>query len=156
MDGGVLLDVDPAIPIFFNRYTVQFEGTGAPAELRFSGSGFLDDVSVQQISTPAQQSDSGIIAFSDAPTDTHSAGFVAQGGGPGYVGTFSLDAVDQSGNSVGWDFVVDNFALQSLRANQTVTQTYIVTISDQLGGSTVQNVTVQLHGVNDAGDDHHQ
>ena len=68
--------------------------------------------------------------------------------GTGYVGTFAIGAID--GNSVDWNFVADNSALQFLSANQTVTQTYAVTLTDSVGGSTTQNVTVQLHGVNDA------
>ena len=74
--------------------------------------------------------------------------------GAGYVGTFAIGAID--GNSVDWNFVADNSALQFLSANQTVTQTYAVTLTDSVGGSTTQNVTVQLHGVNDSGRHHDQ
>ena len=51
----------------------------------------------------------------------------------GYVGTFAIGAID--GNSVDWNFVADNSALQFLSANQTVTQTYAVTLTDSVGGS---------------------
>ena len=43
---------------------------------------------------------SGSVTFADVDlSDTHSASFAAQGGG--YLGTFSLDPVNQPGDSVG-------------------------------------------------------
>ena len=69
---------------------------------------------------------------------------------PAYVGTFSLGNVDQTAQSVRWSFVADNSALKFLSANQIVAQTYAVTITDDFGGSDTENVTVELHGVNDA------
>ena len=52
----------------FTFQTVQFVGTGGSATLKlqmFSGGGYLDDVSVQSISPPQQQIDSGTIAYND-------------------------------------------------------------------------------------------
>ena len=120
----------------FRLYTVEFDGTGGPAELRFSQPGFgssnLDDVVVRLISPPAQQSDSGVITYSDPDSSgVPAVSFAALG--TGYVGTFAIGAID--GNSVDWNFVADNSALQFLSANQTVTQTYAVTLTDSVGGS---------------------
>ena len=133
----------------FTFQTVQFVGTGGSATLKlqmFSGGGYLDDVSVQSISPPQQQIDSGTIVYNDPNGGVPTASAVALGAG--YVGTFSFGQID--GNSVDWNFVADNSALQFLGANQTVTQTYAVTLTDSYGATDTENVTVTLHGVNDA------
>ncbi|AQR74218.1 S-layer family protein [Sphingomonas sp. LM7] len=89
--------------------------------------------------------DSGTIAFDDLDlSDTHSASFVPQG--PGYLGTFSLDPVNQAGDNVGWDFAVDDSAIDFLEEGETLTQTYTVTIDDGHGGTTTQDVTVTITG----------
>ena len=137
----------------FTFQTVQFVGTGGSATLKlqmFSGGGYLDDVSVQSISPPQQQIDSGTIVYNDPNGGVPAATFAALGIGDagGYVGTFSIGQID--GNSVEWNFAADNSALQFLGANQTVTQTYAVTLTDSYGATDTENVTVTLHGVNDA------
>ena len=92
--------------------------------------------------------DSGTIAFDDADlSDTHSASFAAQG--PGYLGTFSLDPVNQAGDNVGWHFAVDDAAIDFLDAGETLTQTYTVTIDDGHGGTATQDVTVTINGAAD-------
>ncbi|MDV3457701.1 Ig-like domain-containing protein [Sphingomonas sp. HF-S4] len=92
--------------------------------------------------------DSGTIAFDDFDlTDTHSASFAAQG--PGYLGTFSLDPVNQAGDNVGWNFQVDDSAIDFLEEGETITQTYTVTIDDGNGGTTTQDVTVTITGEGD-------
>ncbi|MBD9498137.1 type I secretion C-terminal target domain-containing protein, partial [Ensifer sp. ENS02] len=91
----------------------------------------------------------GEVTFSDADTlDVHKASFVA--GGSGYLGTFSLGAVDQAGNSVGWSFQVADSVLDSLQAHQVLTQTYEVTVDDDHGGTAKQTVTITITGTNDA------
>ena len=90
----------------------------------------------------------GTIAFDDLDaSDTHTAGFAPQGGG--YLGSFTLDPVDQSGDSVGWDFSVSDADLDGLEEGQIVTQTYTVTIDDGNGGTTSQDVTVTITGAAD-------
>lgn len=90
----------------------------------------------------------GVIAFDDVDlSDTHSAGFAPQGAG--YLGTFSLDPVNQAGDTLGWDFDVSDAALDSLGAGQVVTQTYTITISDGNGGTTTQDVTITITGAAD-------
>jgi VCBS repeat-containing protein len=93
----------------------------------------------------AIHSDSGTIAFADPDlSDTHSASFAPQGGG--YYGTFTLDPVDQSGDSVGWDFTVSDAALENLSEGQVVTQIYTIQIADGHGGSVSQDVTITING----------
>ena len=61
----------------------------------------------------AVHTDSGAVTFSDVDvSNTHSASFTPQGAF--YLGTFSLDPVDQPGDSVGWDFTVSDAALEGL------------------------------------------
>nr|WP_294813579.1 Ig-like domain-containing protein [uncultured Sphingomonas sp.] len=92
--------------------------------------------------------DSGTIAFDDADlSDTHSAGFAPQAGG--YVGTFTLDAVNQGTDSVGWHFAVDDSAIDFLDEGETLTQVYTVTVADGHGGTTTQDVTVTITGESD-------
>ena len=89
--------------------------------------------------------DSGTVAFDDVDlNDTHSATFTPQGAF--YLGTFSLDAVDQMNDSVGWDFTVSDAALEGLSEGEIRTQTYAVQISDGQGGTATQNVTITITG----------
>lgn len=89
--------------------------------------------------------DSGTVAFDDADlNDSHSASFAPQGGG--YLGTFSLDPVNQAGDNVGWHFAVDDSAIDFLDEGETLTQTYTVSIDDGNGGTTAQDVTVTITG----------
>jgi VCBS repeat-containing protein len=89
--------------------------------------------------------DSGVIAFDDVDlSDTHSASFAPQSGG--YLGTFSLDPVDQGGDNVGWHFAVDDSVIDFLEEGETLTQIYTVTVDDGHGGTTTQDVTVTITG----------
>ncbi len=98
--------------------------------------------------TAAHEAD-GTIAFDDVDlSDTHSATAAAQGSG--YYGTFTLDAVDQSGNSVGWHFDVGDAEIDGLDEGEVVIQTYTITISDGNGGTTSQGVTVTITGAADS------
>ena len=90
-------------------------------------------------------SDSGVITFNDVDlTDTHSASVAPQGGG--YYGTFTLGSVDQTGDSVGWNFTVSDAALENLSEDQEVTQVYTITIDDGHGGTVTQDVTITING----------
>ncbi len=94
-------------------------------------------------------SQGGTVGFSDVDTlDQHGASFKANGNG--YLGTFSLDPVDQTGNSVGWSFKVADSVLDSLQADQVLTQTYDVTVADGKGGTATQTLTITITGTNDA------
>ena len=92
--------------------------------------------------------DSGTIAFDDLDaSDVHSATATPQGGG--YLGTFTLDPVNQAGDTVGWHFTVSDAALDSLEAGDTLTQIYTVQISDGHGGTVNQDVTITINGAAD-------
>ncbi|TFI58325.1 tandem-95 repeat protein [Sphingomonas parva] len=90
-------------------------------------------------------SDSGAVAFDDPDlSDTHSASFTPQGAF--YLGTFSLDPVDQPGDSVGWNFSVSDAALEGLSEGELRIQTYSVQVNDGHGGTATQNVTITITG----------
>ncbi|HYD23388.1 MAG TPA: Ig-like domain-containing protein [Croceibacterium sp.] len=97
----------------------------------------------------ATHSADGTIAFDDLDlSDTHSASATAQGSG--YLGTFTLDPVDQTGDSVGWSFDVSDADLDSLDEGEEVTQTYTVEIDDGKGGTATQDVTITITGAGDS------
>ncbi|MDB5694183.1 MAG: hypothetical protein JWO81_3246, partial [Alphaproteobacteria bacterium] len=90
----------------------------------------------------------GSVAFTDADTsDVHSASATAQGAG--YLGSFTLDPVNDGTHNVGWHFAVSDAALDSLNAGQTVVQTYTIEVADGHGGFADQDVTVTIHGAAD-------
>jgi VCBS repeat-containing protein len=92
---------------------------------------------------------SGKMTFSDADGgDMHGATFVQQG--TGYIGTFSLGAVDQATDQFNWSFSVTDSAMDYLKAGQSLTQKYNVSLSDGQGGTSVQTVTIVLSGTDDA------
>ncbi|WP_223432466.1 beta strand repeat-containing protein [Pseudomonas sp. GL-B-26] len=91
---------------------------------------------------------SGSITFTDADLiDTHSV--TVTPGASGYLGSFTINPLSDStgtgSGSLGWNFAVNNTALQFLGAGQSVTQTYNVAIGD----GAVQTVTLTITGTND-------
>jgi VCBS repeat-containing protein len=77
------------------------------------------------------------------------------------LGTFSVISVNEPvgpvGGSVAWSYSLDNGAAQHLAEGQTEHETYTITVSDNLGASATQDVTVTITGTNDgpdAVDDH--
>ncbi|HMG48576.1 MAG TPA: Ig-like domain-containing protein [Allosphingosinicella sp.] len=129
--------------------TVTVNGTNDAPTIDAGGTDASGSVSELPDGDPnegtAVHSDSGAVAFDDLDlSDTHSASFTPQGGG--YFGTFTLDPVDQMGDSVGWDFSVSDAALESLSEGEVRTQTYTVQIDDGHGGTVTQNVTITITG----------
>jgi VCBS repeat-containing protein len=88
----------------------------------------------------------GTIAFADDvdTSDTHSASATAAG--RGLSGTFTLDPVNQGGDTVAWHFSVSDADLDSLDTGDTLTQVYTIEVDDGHGGTVDQNVTVTIHG----------
>ena len=128
----------PTTQLCFNFAT---DGTGL----------FVDQISVTPTPGPATETTSGAITFTDVETaDTHSASFTPDGSG--YVGTFSLDPVSESGGSgsLAWHYSVNNSDIQFLAQGQTLVQTYSVMVADNHGASTLQTVTIAIDGTNDA------
>ncbi|MBR1177225.1 VCBS domain-containing protein [Bradyrhizobium sp. KB893862 SZCCT0404] len=100
----------------------------------------------------------GTIAFTDVDlADAHvvSVGFVSSTRAGGLaLGTMSAhvtaDTVNGLGGQAAWQYLVDNADIQFLRAGQTVTETYAVTVSDGHGGLASRNVTITITGQEDA------
>jgi VCBS repeat-containing protein len=142
----------------FTKYTFDLVGDASDptTQLFFDfstdGSGmFVDQISITPTPGPAVETTSGSIAFTDVETaDTHTASFTPDAGG--YVGTFSLDPVSESGGSgsLAWHYSVNNTDIQFLAQGQTLVQTYSVMVADNHGASTLQTVTVAIDGTNDA------
>jgi VCBS repeat-containing protein len=156
-DGVQLMSVTNVAPgIHHYAFDVSGDSLLSTTSLQFSYADdadgmILDSVNVSPATGPATESTAGSISFSDAETtDTHTASFAAVGSG--YVGTFSLDPLSESGGagSVAWHFTVNNADIQFLAQGQTLTQDYFVTIDDGHGGTATQDVTVTLNGTNDA------
>lgn len=155
-DGVTILSL-AQVPLGFNQYTFTVTGDASAATTALSfnysddgGGILLDEVAVNANTSPATENAQGTISFSDAETgDTHTASFQPVGGG--YVGTFSLDPVSEvpGSGSVQWHFSVDNSAIQFLSQGQTLTQDYLVTVTDENGASVVQDVTIAINGSND-------
>ncbi len=125
---------------------IELKGTNdAPTLSTF----FAPDLSGQAAEDNAggTHTDQGAIFFHDVDAiDTHTASVVAQGGS--YLGQFSL-GIDQGADSVGWQFSVEDSALDHLAGGETLTQFYDVTISDGIASLT-QTVEITLTGANDA------
>ncbi|HVZ43896.1 MAG TPA: VCBS domain-containing protein [Ramlibacter sp.] len=130
--------------------TIQIEGVNDSPS--FTGSGtFSGDVTEDAASTLET---SGTISFTDVDIhDSHSVSSITGTTG-NYVGTFSANVTSESNGAgyVEWNFSVDdsNDVVQSLGENETLTQTYTVYITDHHGGEDSQDITVVIHGVNDA------
>ena len=145
------------VALGFHKYTFDVVGgAGDATQLSFNfstdGTGLLvDQISITPTPGPAVETTNGSIAFSDIETtDTHTASFTPDGSG--YVGTFSLDPVSESGGtgSVAWHYSVSNANIQFLAQGQTLVQTYTVMVTDNHGAATPQVVTVAIDGTNDA------
>ncbi len=157
-DGAPILTLN-SFPGVFTEYSFDVVGDASASStaLTFTGANapsanlYLDQVSLQIPNGSAAETADGHISFADIETgDTHTASFAPQSAG--YFGTFSLDAVVESGGagSVAWHFTVDNADIQFLAQGQSMTQTYEVAVTDEFGASSVQEVNVTLNGTNDA------
>ncbi|WP_292373465.1 VCBS domain-containing protein [Mesorhizobium sp.] len=106
----------------------------------------------------ATETTSGTISFADVDVaDSHSvsASFLSSTntGGVQLGSLIAAKTLDTSGGTGGtgtWNYSVNNSAIQFLAAGQTIQETYQVTVTDNHGGSTSQNVVVTITGTNDA------
>jgi hypothetical protein len=83
----------------------------------------------------------GLIAFSDPDTaDSHTASFLPVN--QGYLGTFSLDPLNQAANSVAWHLTLGSNEVQDFfNSSQIRTQAYDISINDNAGNpAAVQRV----------------
>jgi serralysin len=91
---------------------------------------------------------SGLLTFTDVDAgDFHVASFKPQGAN--YLGSFTLGGVDQATDMFNWSFSVLDSAIDYLKAGQTLTQKYDVSIDDGHGGLATQTITITLVGTDD-------
>lgn len=92
---------------------------------------------------------SGSIAFVDGDLlGAHSVSVAASGAG--YVGNFSAvvtDAAADGVGAIGWTYTADGAGLAYLAAGETLSQTYVVTVSDGVASAT-QTVVITITGTN--------
>jgi VCBS repeat-containing protein len=97
----------------------------------------VDVFQVQSGNVTTAPVSNGAIQFADPDaTDTHTA--IQQAAGTGYLGTFSLDPVDEASRSVAWHFTLDSDEINFFfnpSATQPRQQFYNVTINDGHPGS---------------------
>ncbi len=107
----------------------------------------------------AQSTATGDISFSDVDlSDTHTVTSSRISTSTDYgvnMGTFSVvENSDTTGSGTGgsatWTYHINNSAAQQLAAGQSVTETYSVTVADDGGKTSTQDVTVTITGTNDA------
>ncbi len=104
---------------------------------------------------------SGTVTFTDVdPGDTHTATFeirptsvVGAALTPAQIQAlnagFSIGALDQGSNSVGWTYSISDADIDFLSFSNTVTLTYRVYIQDSAGALTWQVVDIKIYGAND-------
>lgn len=88
-----------------------------------------------------------VIKFKDSAQDTHSVSFAPAGNG--YVGAFSLGALNQKKDTFSWTFKLPDGAIDHLQAGQTLVQTYNITLRDGANNVITTTVTVKIVGTND-------
>ncbi|WP_057395710.1 VCBS domain-containing protein, partial [Pseudomonas fluorescens] len=136
--------------------TVQFSGVNDGVMLSLGAqAGTVTEDADTTASTTDSLTASGTIVFNDVDlNDTHIATFAPAEGNATHLGTFVLSSVSETANaangSVQWTYNLNNAAAQYLAQGQTVTETYLVTISDDHGSSATRNVTITITGTNDA------
>jgi VCBS repeat-containing protein len=138
------------------RYSFDVVASSAHTTLAFTyaddGTGLhVDQVTLGAAAGQPTESSDGTIAFSDVETaDTHTANFTPDGSG--YLGTFSIDPLSESGGSglVAWHYTVNNSDIQFLAAGQQLIQSYTVNVTDNHGANTPTDVTITINGANDA------
>ncbi|WP_263293041.1 beta strand repeat-containing protein [Pseudomonas sp. BF-R-30] len=136
--------------------TVQFSGVNDGVTISLGEqAGTVTEDADTTASTTDSLTASGTIVFNDVDlNDTHMATFTQAGGNATHLGTFMLSPVSEAANaangSVQWTYNLNNAAAQYLAQGQTVTETYLVTISDGQGSSVTKNVTITITGTNDA------
>ncbi len=115
--------------------TVEIVGTNdAPKITSAAQSGSITEDGTQTANGTVTSSD-----VDNGATATYS------GDASGTYGSFAVTA------STGvWTYTLANAAAQSLAAGQTVTETYIVTVTDDQGATATQNVVITITGTNDA------
>jgi VCBS repeat-containing protein len=114
-------------------YETDAPGSAAAAHAYDLQHGYAAHVSGQLTATDVDTNDAGHLTWTVAGTSAY--------------GTMSIDA------STGqWTYTLDDSlaATKALGAGDTVTQSFVATVTDADGGSANQTVTMTIHGTNDA------
>ncbi|MEZ5527133.1 MAG: Ig-like domain-containing protein [Gammaproteobacteria bacterium] len=128
---------------------IYFFERGGEASLEFTyknSSGSFQHVS------PASVSDSGVLNFTDVDlSDTHSVSVSPVGNTQGSLSAYL--AADTTGTGLGggvnWNYQIANGAYQSLGANETAVESFVVSVNDGHGGIAQQQVDITITGGND-------
>jgi VCBS repeat-containing protein len=108
----------------------------------------------EDLHAPGPETATGVIAFADADlSDAHTAAAVFDPlGDAAPLGALTpVVTTDADGHGeVAWTYSADESAVQHLAQGQSVVETFTVTVDDGHGGEVSQDVSVTLHGVNDA------
>lgn len=123
------------------------EATGAVTEAVNNSSEEIGNITHQT---------TGTLVFTDVDlADAHTVVVAPVDAGTGYRGSLSASVSDVStgdaSGAISWTFEVADSALDDLAAGQTLTQSYMVTVSDGHGGTSSQIVTITLNGATDNG-----
>jgi VCBS repeat-containing protein len=128
----------------YTEYKFDVIGAGPSSALEFTfrqdpAYWHLDDISLSLSGNLAD----GAITFTDPDNSTHTA--TVTPAGAGYLGTLSLDTVNESNGtgSIAWHFNGSSSAIQQFlnpSAGHPITQTYDVTINDGSGATVVEKV----------------
>jgi VCBS repeat-containing protein len=104
--------------------------------------------------TTGQRTATGSFSFADVDlTDAHTISAVRVSGdavlGALTASVTNVTTGDGTG-TVGWNFAVDNAAIDYLAKDQVVNQTFTITLNDGKGGTVTKNVAIAITGTNDA------
>ena len=134
--------------------TITIQGTNDGVTIT---SGVQSGTVTEDAPTTANPTDAlvatGAVTFSDVDlSDTHTAAFVAAASNTTALGIFALDGVIDdatAAGSVGWTYTLNNAAAQFLSADETRTEVFTVTVTDETGASSAQAVTITIQGTNE-------
>lgn len=158
VDDLTITDVAGGVLISFNGSTIKLDGLQASDIDRPD---FFMDVKVNDNPTTTSVgetgsvtedgvvTDSGTIAFADvdsADTHTASASFVSSTHSV-QLGTLTASVTSATpAGEVIWNYAVDNTAIEFLDSGETVTENFVVTISDDKGNLVDVDVTITING----------
>jgi large repetitive protein len=111
--------------------------------------------SVTEDASPVTLSTSGTITFDDIDlTDLHTASVAAAAGNTlgGTLAAQITDTATGAGNgTVTWTYSLSNAVTQPLGSEESVNESFTVTLSDGKGGTVSQTITVTINGLDEPG-----
>ena len=135
----------------FVEHSVSVIGTGQPATLEFDihnlNAFIFDDISMTSVGiTPGTETTNGTITFTDADIgDIHTISVAPNSNFGSFTASLGTESSGGSTGTVNWTFSATDAQISALvGAQQTVTETYAVTIDDGEGGDATQNISVTI------------